>query len=206
MRRVRASPLLCLALLYRETWAELADLVTSIYVAPYEHPERGYKVPYWQTSIVPADGWFIGHPQTLSTICGQGPYNAGDPIPATALYSQSGHTDASDPSCVSSSGATMLYAYSYPRVAVTNAVNQGFAWDKFTFMMMLDDSNAVYLLAFVDEPDNPNGSTDGLQMTATCTVSGHAAGPDLVVQDDPHEVGLSVVPVDCGWGDRAPVR
>jgi len=81
----------------------------------------------------------------------------------------------------------MFYAYGYPRNFVSNLASDGLYWDRFSSGIMFDETNRSFLVALVDEPDNPRVDHEGRTIEGFLTTTS-PLGPGAVFEDDPHEV------------------
>ena len=137
-------------------------------------------------SVTPITGLPSTHPKVAYQICGE-QMAAGDPVPATGLWSTSGRTTAGG-NCQEQPGGQLFYGYNFPSVS---SGNTGYAIaDALVIYMVMDSSSAVYLVVSLDKAhnnNNPNGKKLSMGFTST-GLTGLSPQVALVQADDPGEV------------------
>lgn len=118
--------------------------------------------PYYRV-VQPVSEFPSTHALVQNTVCGQ-TFSTGDPIPATGLWSESGATLASDPSCRTVRAGELFYAYNFPDQFASNTGLNEVSTELFYFIH--DTGGHVNLVVVHDKIGNPTGGNAKMYLDA----------------------------------------
>jgi hypothetical protein len=113
------------------------------------------------------------HALVQHTVCGQ-TFATGDPIPSTGLWSDSGASLASDPSCRTVSAGELFYAYNFPDQFASNTGLNEVSSEMFYFV--LDTLGHVNFVVVHDKIGSPAGGKAKMLINSLDTLNNRGVG------------------------------